>query len=75
MMQDLLQKAGKATNEHAKNLAMNIEPRVEQAKKHVGSLRERGKKAVQERPLLALAIAFVVGLSIGLAIGKSGDRN
>jgi ElaB/YqjD/DUF883 family membrane-anchored ribosome-binding protein len=75
MMQNQLQKAGKAANEQARNLARSIGPSVEQAKGHVISLRERGSKTVAERPLLALAIAFVVGLSIGVAIGKSGNRS
>jgi ElaB/YqjD/DUF883 family membrane-anchored ribosome-binding protein len=74
MMQNQLQKAGKAADEQVRNLARSIGPRVEQAKGQVNSLRETGKRTVAERPLLALAIAFAVGLSIGVAIGRSRNR-
>jgi len=45
--------------------------KLDELRATVDGLRETGTKTVTERPLLALGVAFVLGLSLGVALARS----
>ena len=42
-------------------------------KAQVNVAQKRAVKTVAERPILALGVAFVVGMAVGIALSKSSD--
>lgn len=50
-------------------------PKLEQTMQAAGEARERAMKVAVSRPLLSLAVAFAIGLSLGIALGTSRERN
>lgn len=45
--------------------------KLDEVRATVDGLREAGTKTVTERPLLALGVAFVLGLSLAVALARS----
>jgi hypothetical protein len=42
-------------------------------KLQIGDIRQEASKTVTKRPMLALGVAFVAGMAIGIALSKSSD--
>ncbi len=60
--------------DYVKDLRKDIDKRFGDLSKQMGPVRHRATKAINERPLLALGVAFVVGVAVGVAISsKSKD--
>lgn len=59
--------------EVVKSLRKDMDKRLEDLKVQVNVVQEKATKTVKERPLLALGIAFVAGLAVGVALSKAND--
>ncbi len=59
--------------EYVKELRKDIDKRLDELKAQVNVISQRATKKVIERPLLALGVAFVAGMAVGVALSKSGD--
>lgn len=59
--------------EYVKNLRKDMDKRLEDLKVQVNDLQQKAAKTVTERPMLALGVAFVAGMAIGIALSKSSD--
>ena len=59
--------------DYVKDLRKDVDKRFVDLRKQMGPVGERAAKTVSERPLLALAVAFVVGVAVGVALSKSKD--
>jgi len=56
-----------------KDLKKDVDARLTELKEQVRALQQKATKTVVERPLLALGVAFVVGMAFGIALSKSRD--
>jgi ElaB/YqjD/DUF883 family membrane-anchored ribosome-binding protein len=59
--------------EYVKELRKDMDKRMDDLKVQMNVLSQRATKTVAERPLLALAVAFVAGMAVGIALSKSSD--
>ena len=59
--------------DYVKDLRKDVDKRFSDLSKQMGPVRHRAAKAISERPLLALGVAFVLGMAVGVAISKSKD--
>lgn len=59
--------------EYVKQLGNDMDKRMDDLKVQMNVLSQRATKTVAERPLLALAVAFVAGMAVGIALSKSSD--
>jgi len=59
--------------DYVKDLRRDVDKRFSALSEQVGPVRQRAVKAMSERPLLALGVAFVFGLALGVAISRSKD--
>ena len=55
------------------NLRKDIDASLVDLKAQLNVVQKKATKTVTERPLLALGVAFVVGMAVGVAISKSND--
>jgi len=56
-----------------KNLRKDMDKRLEELKVQMNTAQHKATKTVVERPLLALAVAFVAGMAVGVALSKAND--
>ncbi len=63
----------RAMEEDFKVLKKDIDSRYVELRAQVKDLQQKATKTVTERPLLALGVAFVVGLALGVALSGSKD--
>jgi ElaB/YqjD/DUF883 family membrane-anchored ribosome-binding protein len=63
----------KAMEEDFKALKKDIDARYVELRAQVKDLQQKATKTVTERPLLALGVAFVVGMALGVALSGSKD--
>ena len=63
----------KAMEEDFKALQKDIDARYVELRAQVKDLQQKVTKTVIERPLLALGVAFVVGMALGVALSGSKD--
>ena len=63
----------KAMEEDFKALKKDIDARYVDLRAQVKDLQQKATKTVSERPLLALGVAFVVGMALGVALSRSKD--
>jgi hypothetical protein len=56
-----------------KEVGTAVAPRVEQAKQMARDMSQKRMSATRDRPLMSLAVVFLLGFSIGVAI-VSGRR-
>jgi len=63
----------KAMEEDFKALQKDIDARYVELRAQVKDLQQKVTKTVTERPLLALGVAFVVGMALGVALSGSKD--
>ncbi len=59
--------------EDFKVLKKDIDSRYVELRAQVKDLQQKATKTVTERPLLALGVAFVVGMAFGVALSGSRD--
>ena len=59
--------------EIVKSLRKDVDKRLEELKVQMNSAQQKATKTVAERPLLALGIAFVAGMAVGVALSKAND--
>jgi len=59
--------------DYVKDLRKEMDKRFSDLSVQMAPARRRAAKAISERPLLALGVAFVIGMAIGVAIAKSRD--
>lgn len=50
-----------------------MDKRLDDLKVQMNAISQKATKTVVERPLLALAVRFVVGIAVGIVLSKSSD--
>jgi ElaB/YqjD/DUF883 family membrane-anchored ribosome-binding protein len=63
----------KAVEEDFRALRRDMDARYVELRSQVKDLQQKVTKTVTERPLLALGVAFVVGMAIGIALSGPKD--
>jgi len=61
------------TEEYVKELRKDMDARLSELKVQMDRLQERAAQKVTDQPLLALGVAFVAGMALGVALSRSGD--
>lgn len=56
-----------------RDLRNDLDSRLVELRKQVDDLQKRAEKTVTERPLLALGVAFAVGMAFGIALSRRND--
>jgi len=51
----------------------DVDRRLTDLKSEVDDIQRKATKTVKEQPLLALGVAFIVGMAFGIAIANAGD--
>jgi ElaB/YqjD/DUF883 family membrane-anchored ribosome-binding protein len=59
--------------EYVKDLRKDMDKRMDELKAQMNVISQKATKVVAERPLLALGVAFVAGMAVGVALSKSSD--
>jgi ElaB/YqjD/DUF883 family membrane-anchored ribosome-binding protein len=59
--------------EYVKELRNDMDKRLDELKVQMNVISQKSTKKVAERPLLALGVAFVAGMAVGIALTKSSD--
>lgn len=59
--------------DYVKDLRKDIDRRLGDLSVQMRPVRHRAAKMINEKPLLALGVAFVLGLAVGVALSKSKD--
>lgn len=57
---------------YVKDLRKDVDKRLGELKLELDDLQQRAAKKVTEQPVLAMAVAFVAGMALGIAL-SSGD--
>jgi len=60
----------RAVEEDFKALKKDLDAHYVELRDQVKDLQQKAAKTVTERPLLALGVAFVVGMAFGIALSK-----
>ena len=63
----------RAMEEDFRALKKDLDARYVELRNQVKDLQLKATKTVTERPLLALSVAFVVGMAFGIALSRSKD--
>ena len=56
-----------------KDLKKDMDKRLSEIKVQLDALQERAAQKVTDQPLLALGVAFVAGMALGVALSRSSD--
>lgn len=56
-----------------KSLRKDMDKRLEELKVQMDAVQQKATKKITERPLLALGVAFVAGMAVGVALSKAND--
>ena len=59
--------------EDVKELRKDVDKRLEELRAQMNVITQKATKKVAERPLLALGVAFVAGMAVGIALSKAND--
>ena len=59
--------------QNVKELRKDVDKRMEELKAQMNVITQKATKKVAERPLLALGVAFVAGMAVGIALSKASD--
>jgi ElaB/YqjD/DUF883 family membrane-anchored ribosome-binding protein len=59
--------------ESVKDLRKDMDKRLDDLRAQMNAVSQRATKVVAERPLLALGVAFVAGMALGIALSKASD--
>jgi len=63
----------RAVEEDFRALKKDLDARYVELRDQVKDLQLKATKTVTERPVLALGVAFVVGMAFGIALSRSKD--
>ncbi len=58
---------------YIKDLRQDMDKRLGELKVELDGIQQKAAKTVSEQPMLALGIAFVVGMALGIALSGSSD--
>jgi len=61
------------TEEYVRELRKDMDKRLGELKVQMDDLQQRAAQKVTEQPLLALGVAFVAGMALGVALSRAGD--
>jgi ElaB/YqjD/DUF883 family membrane-anchored ribosome-binding protein len=56
-----------------KSVKNDLDKRLTDLKAEMDDVQRKAAKTVKEEPLLALGVAFVLGMAIGIALANAGD--
>ena len=56
-----------------KNVRKDVDTNLAEIKAQLNIAQKRATKIVAERPMLALGVAFVAGMALGILLSKSSD--
>jgi ElaB/YqjD/DUF883 family membrane-anchored ribosome-binding protein len=59
--------------QNVRELRKDVDKRLEELKAQMNVITQKATKTVAERPLLALGLAFVAGMAVGIALSKASD--
>ena len=59
--------------ESVKDFQKDMDKRLDELKGEINVISKKATRAVAERPMLALAVAFVAGMALGIALSRSSD--
>jgi len=59
--------------DQVKDLRKNMDKSLVEVRGQLRLLQKEATRTVKDKPLLALGVAFVVGMAIGIALSKSND--
>jgi ElaB/YqjD/DUF883 family membrane-anchored ribosome-binding protein len=59
--------------EYVKELRKDVDKRLDDLKAQMNVISQKATKSVAERPFLALGVAFVAGMAVGIALSKAND--
>jgi ElaB/YqjD/DUF883 family membrane-anchored ribosome-binding protein len=59
--------------ELVKSLRKDMDKRLEEMKGQMDKAQAKATRKVLERPMLALGVAFVAGMAVGVALSKAND--
>jgi ElaB/YqjD/DUF883 family membrane-anchored ribosome-binding protein len=59
--------------QNVRELRKDVDKRLEELKAQMNVITQKATKTVAERPLLALGVAFVAGMAVGIALSKASD--
>ena len=60
-------------DEHLKLLRKDMDRKLAELRVQVDAVQLKAGKSITKRPMLALGVAFVLGLAVGVALSKSSD--
>jgi ElaB/YqjD/DUF883 family membrane-anchored ribosome-binding protein len=60
-------------DEKLNKLTRDVDTRLREIRDQMPELQKKTAEIVAERPLLALGVAFVLGMTLGLAMSRSRD--
>ncbi len=58
---------------YVKDLRKDMDKRLSELKVELDDIQQKAAKTVSEQPMLALGVAFVAGMAVGIALSQSGD--
>ena len=61
------------TEAYVNDLRKDMNKRLSELKVELDDLQQKAVKTVSEQPMLALGVAFVAGMALGIALSQSGD--
>lgn len=64
---------GEKLDVYVKDLKKDMDKRLGDLKVQIDALQERAAQKVTDQPILALGVAFVAGMALGVALSRSGD--
>jgi ElaB/YqjD/DUF883 family membrane-anchored ribosome-binding protein len=59
--------------EYVRDLRKDMDKSLSELKAQMNMISQKATKTVAERPLLALGVAFVAGMAVGIALSKASD--
>ena len=59
--------------QYVKSIGKDVDARLTDLKSEMDVVQRRAVKKVKEEPLLALGVAFIVGVAVGIALANAGD--
>jgi len=63
----------KVIEKDVKELRKDLDTRLTELRAQVKDLQQKAAKTVAERPMLALGVAFVIGMAFGIALSRPKD--
>lgn len=66
-------KEAEKAEQYVKELRRDMDKRLGELKAQVDDIQQRAAQKVVDQPVLALAVAFVAGMALGVALSRSGD--